>query len=686
MKRILSLIMLLMIVQAGSSATRTLDEMKIIAALALNRQNGSEQINGASSGDFKVMKETANYCLLSSNRAGTVVVAKDDSTEPVLGYSKTPCDLSNLPCGFKWWLDAIDGSLRSGKKPNRVPVPSGFPQNVNPLVNVTWGQGSPYNKLCPNGAKVGCVAVAMGQIMSVHRAPNIGNGSCSYSSGGQNISVNFGETTYDWNKISSGNTDEIAKLLFHCGVAVQTNYGSGVSTAYISDVKYGLINYFRYSDEAIYLYRANYSETNWFNMLFWNLVNGHPIAYRGADTDSYAASGHAFVIDGYNSSGEMHINWGWNGVLDGYYDLSSIDYPYQQSMVCDIEPSADQPIPDVYLTLDMGGDGVVKLLAERGLSYEYIIQTEDNWALDHVYFNGYDVTGEMNGNTYTSPTIEQSSTIKIEAHDTAPKPLKGDVNQDGEVTIADINVVINAILSGNFHGASDVNGDSEISIADVNIIINIILNSEPIQPPFTQGTVQIGADNYQQETDPICNWHMIRYQGHEMLIRKEDLKGMKKGDKITAISYVCNSNYAPGGQFNVRMKNVTVNEMPEVYDTSDLDKIMVGYSEPIYGSVQLPSYSSGSTVTFNLSTPFVYDGNNIVIDIRNSQLGSRYGWVCFASSKSSYRRVIGWWGASDENVTSFLSGIDVALYNLQTDDAYLYPNVTISWERGQRGQ
>jgi len=54
--------------------------------------------------------------------------------------------------------------------------------------------------------------------------------------------------------------------------------------------------------------------------------------------------------------------------------------------------------------------------------------------------------------------------------------IMGDVNGDREVNIADVNAVINIILSGNDDNtAADVNGDGEINIADVNAIINIIL-------------------------------------------------------------------------------------------------------------------------------------------------------------------------------------------------------------------
>ena len=59
-----------------------------------------------------------------------------------------------------------------------------------------------------------------------------------------------------------------------------------------------------------------------------------------------------------------------------------------------------------------------------------------------------------------------------------PQPLKGDVNGDGEVNIADINALVGDILSGVQHYANDdVNEDGEINIADVNNVIDIILNN-----------------------------------------------------------------------------------------------------------------------------------------------------------------------------------------------------------------
>ena len=54
----------------------------------------------------------------------------------------------------------------------------------------------------------------------------------------------------------------------------------------------------------------------------------------------------------------------------------------------------------------------------------------------------------------------------------------GDVDGDGEVNIADVNVLIDLILSGTGNTAklkADVNDDGEVNIADVNMVIDLIL-------------------------------------------------------------------------------------------------------------------------------------------------------------------------------------------------------------------
>ena len=55
-------------------------------------------------------------------------------------------------------------------------------------------------------------------------------------------------------------------------------------------------------------------------------------------------------------------------------------------------------------------------------------------------------------------------------------PIKGDVNGDKEVNIADVNEVIEAIIKADAtNTAADVTEDGEVNIADVNAVIDILL-------------------------------------------------------------------------------------------------------------------------------------------------------------------------------------------------------------------
>lgn len=57
-------------------------------------------------------------------------------------------------------------------------------------------------------------------------------------------------------------------------------------------------------------------------------------------------------------------------------------------------------------------------------------------------------------------------------------PTPGDVNEDGEINIGDINFLIDMILSSNTLPAGDVNADNEVNVADINALIELILNKD----------------------------------------------------------------------------------------------------------------------------------------------------------------------------------------------------------------
>ena len=84
--------------------------------------------------------------------------------------------------------------------------------------------------------------------------------------------------------------------------------------------------------------------------------------------------------------------------------------------------------------------------------------------------------------TYNAVTTGEPYSLKIPGMELVyaampqTEPIPGDVNGDGEVNIADVNAIIDMILTGNTQPNGDVNGDTEVNIADVNAVIDIILN------------------------------------------------------------------------------------------------------------------------------------------------------------------------------------------------------------------
>lgn len=77
--------------------------------------------------------------------------------------------------------------------------------------------------------------------------------------------------------------------------------------------------------------------------------------------------------------------------------------------------------------------------------------------------------------SYVHKSYGPTITLRFIKGDVPSPGIPGDVNGDNEVNIADINAVIDIILTGESKPAADVNGDNEINIADINAVIDIIL-------------------------------------------------------------------------------------------------------------------------------------------------------------------------------------------------------------------
>ena len=182
-------------------------------------------------------------------------------------------------------------------------------------------------------------------------------------------------------------------------------------------------------------------------------------------------------------------------------------------------------------------------------------------------------------------------------------------------------------------------------------------------------TTHIGTGEKKNEILPIFNWWLDSYTGNECIYIKEDL-GMRKGDKIVALSYNCVQNSASGGNFNVRIKNTDISAFRTNTDLEDVSVMEVSYDDKVYGNVTMGSYSAGDWITFPLDEPFVYEGENIIVDIRNTAPSNYRGWVYFASTEYNERRAIAWRNGKSEDVyNSGFNHVDGATH---ADDYGIY--------------
>jgi hypothetical protein len=325
---IISSLCLLLGNNTSLAGDRTEREMLSIAATQFAKGGKTR-----SAQNIEKLADESTYAVYGNNEQGFVIVSRDDNFTPVLAYSDTKFDAANLPAGMQWWLGAITARMESGAQRAYTRTVDYTPTEA--LCATKWGQGDPYNFLAPlfNGehAPSGCVATAMSQIMKYFAYPAQGKGDGYYTIDGSTSRVNEKiEGVYQWDKMLNtyetyNLTDEqrmpVARLMKDAALATHMDYGASGSGSYSVIASRGFAYNFAYDSLALHCYyRDFFSNEMWMNTIYSELSSGRPILYTGAG----ASGGHAFVFDGFDANGNIHVNWGWDGVCNGYYDIADL--------------------------------------------------------------------------------------------------------------------------------------------------------------------------------------------------------------------------------------------------------------------------------------------------------------------------------------------------------------------------
>lgn len=242
---------------------------------------------------------------------GFVIVTSENNSPNIIGYSlENNIDVDNMPDLLKIILEDYDqyaSTIQANKNMdlnNDVgPLVPGTIV-VEPHIKTRWGQKEPYNWMAPktsDGASTptGCVATATAQILNYYRSPVI-----TYHK-------------YDWDLLRNSYDGaytveegmEVAKLMRDIGWLIGASYEKDKTSASI--VKPGFLRGYTLIE---------------FNSLdkMTNEINNDPLL----GITSVMLSEHAIIVDGYDSNNYVHINWGWDGSCDGYYDMRSLSIMY----------------------------------------------------------------------------------------------------------------------------------------------------------------------------------------------------------------------------------------------------------------------------------------------------------------------------------------------------------------------
>ncbi len=407
---------------------------------------------------------------------GFVIVSAEDAAHPIFGYSNEgkyaiPKNNNNAA----WWMNCRKEEIIAARTKGITATSdiaaewTSYTNNIvrnihsamtiyGPLLgNITWDQSPYYNATCPGGSVTGCVATCMAQIMKYWAYPPHGHGSSgywdeqaySYTNSYGYLTANYDTSNYAWTAMPnsiSANNNEIAKLMYDCGVSVDMDYTTGESGAWVITGDYpvcsqvSFVKYFGYNPATIKgLYQSQYSNTIWTNLIINEIINNRPVQYVGWDSISINnAAGHTWVCDGYNSStSQFHMNWGWGGSNNGWFALNALNaggykFNWWNEALIGIEPPAASPY--FVASPTFGCTGMNVQFTDRSFTDSNLAITSHTWlfpggtpnnsplANPVIQYNTpgtYDVT-EIIGTIRGTDTLVKKAYISVGAASTLP--------------------------------------------------------------------------------------------------------------------------------------------------------------------------------------------------------------------------------------------------------------------------
>ena len=367
------------------------------------------------------------------------------------------------------------------------------------LLTTTWNQYYPYNSFFPkvgdDNTLTGCVQTAMAQLMNYHKYPSFGtsfienNMTIANKSGNidryENMTAVFSRN-YNWEIMSDNykdfnksQADEVGYLMKD--LAIMNKAKLGVSETGASNNNYALYKNLGYSKNFKSASSSSLSFTELFNIIKAQIDLEQPVLF--------SLPNHMVVADGYqnDSSGNfVHLNMGWGGLSDSFYNLDEDILKFAQatnnqiSISYDIKPCSED-LGDCFVNLEIN-DSIVNY---QNLSLEIndTISDYQNLTLE--------VNDTISGNSISGHFTGTWETDKFEVYLSGATTIERK-NKYYEISIEDLNgtqVVASELDTLDSLSANLVSGKYFIKLYsggydsrnyDINWTTDNILDSEKI--------------------------------------------------------------------------------------------------------------------------------------------------------------------------------------------------------------
>jgi hypothetical protein len=480
------------------------------------------------------------YHVVYLNPNGFVIVPADDDVEPIVAFvsggtfdpspdnplgalagTDLPARVSAMKNlqkqhgaaplnskASKWQrlFQAADGVTMYG-----ISAASGISDiRVAPLIASRWSQTyegtACYNYYTPNYYPCGCVATAMAQMMRYYQYPTAGIGKqlfqITVDGVSQSVYTRGGDGAggpYNWSAMvldpDTATTDPqrqaIGALCYDAGLSVKMDYASGGSGAILGEL--ALVATFGYSNAIRGYNSSGFTLAALTPMLNPNLDAGFPamLGIRGP------AGGHAIVADGYGySSGTLyhHLNMGWAGYQDAWYNLPNIDAaapgPFSTVFDCgyNVYVSGSGEILSGRVLDNTGAPlagATVMGVRTGGGTYNATTNAQGIYALAKIPSKSTcTVSVTAAGFTFANQIVSLGKSASnsastgnlwgVDFTGTVVVFLLGDINRDGHVDSTDRQILSQswgkAVGDPGYDPACDLNGDGHVDIVDLLIL------------------------------------------------------------------------------------------------------------------------------------------------------------------------------------------------------------------------